>query len=121
MPEHCVICGAVIPEGRQVCLRCELREMDAFDGTLKSGDVMRELDCDRQDADLILGIFGLPGRVKTIGLRTLRLHQLNGDIAVLLGAKGEKRREIAAILYLKRLGYSVYKPQPNAIKEDQNT
>jgi len=24
MPERCVLCGAIIPEGRQVCLNCEL-------------------------------------------------------------------------------------------------
>lgn len=24
MPERCVCCGAVIPEGRQVCLACEM-------------------------------------------------------------------------------------------------
>ncbi len=23
MPERCVLCGAIIPEGRQVCLDCE--------------------------------------------------------------------------------------------------
>lgn len=25
--EHCVMCGAVIPEGRQVCMECERRVM----------------------------------------------------------------------------------------------
>jgi len=24
MPERCLICGAIIPEGRQICLNCEL-------------------------------------------------------------------------------------------------
>ncbi len=24
--EHCVCCGAIIPEGRQVCRRCELKQ-----------------------------------------------------------------------------------------------
>lgn len=25
MEEHCVVCGAVIPEGRQVCPKCEVK------------------------------------------------------------------------------------------------
>lgn len=24
MPDRCVMCGEIIPEGRQVCIRCEL-------------------------------------------------------------------------------------------------
>jgi hypothetical protein len=24
VPERCLICGAIIPEGRQICLNCEL-------------------------------------------------------------------------------------------------
>lgn len=31
--EHCVSCGAVIPEGRQVCIICGLKtKADGFDG-----------------------------------------------------------------------------------------
>lgn len=26
MPDTCICCGAVIPEGRQICLRCEREE-----------------------------------------------------------------------------------------------
>lgn len=28
MEEHCVICGEIIPEGRQICPKCEKRKWD---------------------------------------------------------------------------------------------
>ena len=119
MPDRCILCGDIIPEGRQVCWTCEMRELSAFDSSLQTGDIMRELNCDRRDAELIMDTFGgMQGHRRTVGLRALRLHQLNGDIAELLSASGEKRRETAAIMYLKRLGYSVSKPEPDAKKED---
>lgn len=40
--EHCVCCGAVIPEGRQVCKKCEY-------GLTKSYDL--DVDDDNEDWD----------------------------------------------------------------------
>ena len=31
--EHCIFCGAEIPEGRQVCYECEKKEDDSGNGT----------------------------------------------------------------------------------------
>ena len=47
---RCVICGEVIPEGRQVCRRCELA-----DGRLPRKDSFR----DDTIIFAVLGIFGL--------------------------------------------------------------
>ncbi len=30
MEERCVACGAVIPEGRQVCIRCEIKSSEGL-------------------------------------------------------------------------------------------
>ena len=109
--ERCLYCGELIPEGRQVCPRCEAELGGAFDGgTLKAGDVMRLLNCERDEADLVLDTLGFQaGRYKGISLRDFRLHQLNGDLTWLLSVDKSKRKEAASILYLRKLGYTVTK------------
>ena len=40
--EHCVSCGAVIPEGRQVCIICGLKtKADGFDGMARFSELKR--------------------------------------------------------------------------------
>lgn len=43
--EHCVCCGAIIPEGRQVCLICELNVKDKCNLV----EVVRCRDCEYVD------------------------------------------------------------------------
>ena len=107
--ERCLYCGELIPEGRQVCPRCEAELTGDWDGgTLKTGDVMRLLNCEREEADLVIDTLGFQtGRYKGISLRDFRLHQLTGDLTWLLSVDKEKRREASAILYLRKLGYTV--------------
>ena len=67
MPDRCILCGDIIPEGRQVCYTCEMRELSAFDSSLQTGDIMRELNCDRRDAELIMDTFGgMQGHRRTV-------------------------------------------------------
>lgn len=41
MEERCVICGEIIPEGRQVCPKCEKRR---WDDEQREGDYNRGAD-----------------------------------------------------------------------------
>ena len=122
---RCLYCEVIIPEGRQVCPNCEqlLLSMEhpeqavitdaaqTWDGgTLKVGDVVTELGCTRHEAQLILDNYGFDNGVYAgIGLRTLRLHQLNGDIADLLSKSrsGDEHRIAEAIRLLQSRGFKV--------------
>lgn len=49
----CIACGAVIPEGRHICLNCEHdNEMQTFRPTKTNGDRIRAMT-DRQLAEFI--------------------------------------------------------------------
>ena len=40
--EHCICCGVIIPEGRQVCIRCESGERSIVD---KKAQIISALSC----------------------------------------------------------------------------
>ena len=123
----CRYCDTDTGDKYEVCPNCAdwLRKREnpmsavllgfTFDGgTLTQGDVMKEMDCGKGDANLIINEYGFKAnKYRGISLRELRYRRYKGDIEQLLNRKDARfQKSICdAIALLEENGYTVKKEE----------